>query len=227
MSHRISPTKALALITDFVLHPTLSGISQTMGLGGTFTKTVFDKFTANETKDLLFWFCYRKAEGAITAKLFIALEPEPTAVNPGSLPNAPIANTLTITTDHFNYSGSISAKGVESFFCSQSGIQNSDSNISKSEVSNFCGAFVTLFPSGSNNPYNSSQLGYIQNYPNKDLADFITQSNEIAGVRYFFGFDADETNKIKVIFVPIDAQGKNILKFSNGSTPFYLDREEP
>lgn len=227
MSHRITPTKAIALIVDFVQHPTLGSISQNMGLGGTFTKSVFNKFATNEPNDLLLWFCYRQVNGGVPAKFFIALEPEPTAINPSSLPATPVANTLAITNDHFYYSGSNNAVSIESFFRNQTGLQTSNSSISKTDVTDLSSEFLSRFPSGSSNPYNASKLGYFRNDPNNDVANFIAQSNEIAGVRYFFAFDSSETNKIKVIFVPIDSQGKNIVAFTNGVTPFYLDRIDP
>jgi len=222
MSHQISPTKALAMIIDFIQNPQLNSIALNAGIGGGLTLDVFNKFASNDGKSLVLWFCYNQANN----KFLIALEPDPVTIDPSSLPRTPDAANLLTTSDHVVYSGSLSAGDIEEFFVDQSGLPAMDDTMTNANVISEISSFLSDFPDRNGNPFNSTGLGYIEN-DNDEVLNFITQSSDIAGVRYYFGLDAATNNKIKVIFVPIDAQGKNILKFSNGNTPFYLDREEP
>lgn len=227
MTYKIPISEALTLITDFILHPQLSAVAKGMGLGGTFTKSTFLQFTDDRSESLLLWYCFqRPVDESEQEKLLIALENHPVII-PDENPPKPSPLQI-ISSDHFLFDGQGTSAGVTDFFENQSiRVPIIDITINRILTRVWMYDFIEDFPPGRLNPFNNNTYAYINNTTNFEIQAFIKQSDEIAAVRYFFGFDDKAINKIKVIFVPVDAAGKNITRFADGSEPYYLDRAQP
>ena len=209
-SYRISLEEAANLILAFLSERDLIDLARNEAIGGTVSESAI-RGLGLEYFGCMGWYC-RDNSGRFP-KFFMAFEDGSYKV--GDVASEPRSKTLFYPASTFTYSGSIDYESVVDMLLSQP-MQLSippDKEIEKEVVS----ILLDKLPADENDvPYNKFRCSFFENrgVVNKDVTDFLGYTG-LKAVRYYFGYDASdshkESNRIRVIMVGVDSEGKNII----------------
>jgi len=217
MSHFIKFNDAVTLVSNFVNNAVLGQIATDKALGGTIDKNSFQNQVPVQgfESGKMAWFCWDENNEPAHHPFFLAFEQfDKFTDNP--FPDEPEHDNLQIAAEQFTYSqGQDVAKMLQTQ--SQSLANPINKDISKSDAIPFINYFGTSFPaSSSNTPFNQESFCFInseipQGEEKSEWEEFVTQPDLVA-IRYYFGLDESSTvNKIRIIYIGVDANGRNMI----------------
>ncbi|MBL0103734.1 MAG: hypothetical protein IPP51_08245 [Bacteroidetes bacterium] len=205
--------QAALLVKNLLNEPILANVTNLNSLGATMELESLHKNLALY-KGTLAWFCH--IQGNVPA-YFIAME-ERTDVDPNNYPTEPISEGLSCPDSFFNYNGGIDLSSVQKFLEDHTTDINSVSDyaVSKADVIEYSGSFMLNFPRDENDePYNHYPFGFFEDGTDHDIENAFLGIPGIAYFRYYFGFDSrDRPNRLRLILVAVDKDGKNITRIS-------------
>jgi hypothetical protein len=216
--YRITFDEAVKLVSNFVkeLNPKQNKIP----LGGTiekdslYGKTKTLKFSRTLFKGNMAWMCWNEPSIGNYPKFFLAFEENDSYLDGAEVP-FPDMTELMMPSNIFGYNNEIITDLISDHFIDIHTTSYRDALIDRdSEVLDLVQNFKDNGPKDQNKqPYNKYPYGFFKNSTN-DIVDFLRQP-DIAFVRYYFGFDDTtqyhkETNRIRIILIGVDKDGKNI-----------------
>ncbi|MBN7813106.1 hypothetical protein J0A68_19280 [Algoriphagus sp. H41] len=227
-SYRISLEEAAKLILAFLNERNLIDLARNEAIGGTVSEAAI-RGVGLEYFGCMGWYC-RDNSGRFP-KLFMAFEDGSYKV--GDVASEPRATTLFYPASTFTYSGRIDYDSVVDMLLSQQMPLSipPDKEIDKDDVS----FLLHNFPTDENEvPYNKFRCSFFENrgFVNRDVMDFLGYTG-LKAVRYYFGYDESdshkESNRIRIVLVGVDDEGKNIItaEAPTTNTPRILQNSWP
>lgn len=211
--------EAAKLSYTYLKHPELSKIFNSYSTGGTLPAKYFE--IKYDSGGVLFWFCYKPGNNP---ELFLAME-QLEWYDTTRLPQKPISNFLKKSKNLFKYNGSTSSsKDVINYFVTHTESVNEDEDIPNALVQQYVNSFDSLMNAKSDGKgkYCTYPFSFFDRrrdfedgkfVQSRDYEDFISQTPKNGFVRYYLGFDEnDSSNRIRVILFSTDSSGRNITK---------------
>lgn len=210
-SFKISLDEAAHLILAFLREPTLGDLAFRSAIGGTVLKSAVKKEAGMIYNGSMAWYCRNLVGPGYLPELFLAFEDGSYEV--AKVPNSPNSEKLIYTGRPFTYKREINGDEVIDMLKNDQIPLVEDLEIDKADVLNS----INKLPSDIyGDPYNNFPCSFFENrgIVNRDMDDFFSQG-ELVAVRYYFGYDTSyshkKSNRIRVIFVGVDNDGKNIV----------------
>ncbi len=232
--HTIKYKDAKAYINKFLLqNKELYQKAHNVSLGGFISKELFtEKFLA-KVDAIRFYPCYIK-DPINGDSVFLAFMRDENYDNESEIQCA-LDDTadLNHSSESFTYKSSDpSTVGVNQFITTQTGGIGMEEDTKKGrDVKIYAQEFLSQYTVNSR-PVNSSLCGAFARDEILSLLDQVdpTNANEkiCVGIRFFFGYDEERTNdKIRLILIGVDKNGKNITQYKDGSEPPMMERNWP
>ena len=210
-SFKISLDEAAYLILSFLREPKLNNLAVNEAIGGTVSKGAIKNEAGFLYLGTMGWFCRKDSNAGEFPKLFMAFEDGSYEI--AKVPEEPVSATLKCPASTFTYKKGVNEEDVLWMLRNDSYPLEPDLDIPKSVMMNLTGK---LPKDDHGVPYNKFACSFFENRGelNKDMQEFLDTPN-LEGVRYYFGYDTSyshaRSNRIRVIFVGVDASGKNII----------------
>ncbi len=216
--YRITFQEAVKLVSNFVneLDPQKNRIP----LGGTieknslYGKTRTLKFSRTLFKGNMAWMCWNEPPIGNYPKFFLAFEENDSYLDGAEVP-FPDMTGLMMPSNVFGYNSENVTDLLSNHFIDVQTTSYRDTLLDRdSEVLDLVQNFKEHGPKDQKGQlYNKYPYGFFKNSSN-DIVDFLNQP-DIVYVRYYFGFDDvtqhhKETNRIRIILIGVDKDGKNI-----------------
>jgi hypothetical protein len=227
-SYRINTQTAISLIDAFVSHPELKSVAAVKAMGGTInTISLFGRPKIEsifKTRMAMFvqppelyngnmaWFCWNDFGITKYPPFFLAFETND-SYETTALPRYPDMRELMVSQNTFAHSGQNVGYLLGNHQINTSSY--TDIVIPRQEVMQFVQNFTDRGPGDASGKFNKYPFAFFENEKSSDVKNFLEQPG-ISFVRYYFGYDArySASNRLRVVLVPVDAQGKNIFNDS-------------
>lgn len=99
-----------------------------------------------------------------------------------------------------------------------------EKNIKSSEVKALVEEFCNYFPAtAQGSKYNMYPIGF---WVKEEVEDLLKQE-DIIGVRYYFGYNPDVVNKIRIVFVGVKNDWNNMVMVGDGIDAVFLQNTWP
>ncbi len=211
-TYKICLDEAVHLILAFLKEPKLKELALSEAIGGTVSRDAIKNEFGAIFNGSMGWYC-RNQENNNYPKLFIAFEDG--SYDVGKVPDFPTSETLLCPSSTFTYKGNdINEQAVLDMLLTDQIPLAGNIRIYKAEVMKF----INQLPDESDGiPYNVFPCSFFENRGavNRDIEEFLLHGSLVA-VRYYFGYDTSyshkKSNRIRVIFVGVDSNGKNIIE---------------
>ncbi|OOG73812.1 hypothetical protein [Algoriphagus sp. A40] len=214
-SFKISLDEAAHLILSFLREPRLGDLAFSAAIGGTVLKSAIKKEAGMIYNGSMAWYCRNLVGPGYLPELFLAFEDGSYEV--AKVPRAPTSEKLIYTGRPFTYKREITMSEVLDMLKHDEIPLVADLEINKADVMN-C---INRLPSDDfGDPYNKFPCSFFENrgVVNRDMDDFLS-NGALKAVRYYFGYDTSyshtKSNRIRVIFVGVDQDGRNIVGADN------------
>jgi hypothetical protein len=221
--YKISYNDAVKLIEGFINQPNLLEIGKNQAIGGTVGKEAIKKSNAINYKGCMAWYCSHTQNLSDFPKFFLAFEDG--QYNPENVPDNPSSDSLFYPLDTIKYDfEKVSKNNVELMLNSEKTPWKSDGKIDKKTVEDL----IKNIPSDMNgNLYNRYKCSFFENQRvlNMDIEKFLSNP-ELDAVRYYFGYDEGDdykkSNRIRIILIGVDKEGKNILPENKEEETYFI-----
>lgn len=211
--YKISLKDTVWLIYAFLKQKPLQEIARNEAIGGTIGKDFFDGNKIVDYIGTMGWFC-RNQENENFPKFFLAFETG--NYNPLNVPRVPQSDNLNFPNHTFVFESQyeVTEAGIYSMLENLQFKWKNDGQITKKEVK----SFVKSKPRDiRGKKYNNYRCNFFENSATvlNDIDEFL-KNEEIEAIRYFYGYDDRDlnhynSNRIRVILMGVDKDGKNIL----------------
>ena len=207
---KISLQEAAWYVYSFLRNPELGRLAKEEALGGTITKAGLLRALPLKFKGAMGWFCRNMKKDPRFPPLFIAFEKGEYDI--GQVPPVPKTDPLIYPIETFTFSSDLSEENVRNMiFNDQRSFTDPDGEIYQVDLLDFINR-LPIDPMGQ--PYNRYACSFFETEIDSDLRNFLSTPG-LAAVRYYFGYNDSDiyhnlSNRIRVIFIGVDAQGKNI-----------------
>ncbi|MCV9385987.1 hypothetical protein [Reichenbachiella ulvae] len=211
MEYAITFEDAVKYIEAFVNHRELETVAREMALGGTILRQGIYGGIETLVKDTgnAGWYCLND-ENSDFPKLFLSFEENDQYEEDRRL-ESPVKENLhcPVKASVFKYSGDGSTQDIFNLLSTHTDKREPISmNINQSEVLSFKTNFLnnSVFKKYMQVPY-----GFFENRNHPEVLELFVNNSNIVYIRYYFGFDENVDNKIRIILIGVDKQGKNIV----------------
>ncbi len=224
--NRIFFSDAADLVLNFCMDNDLGFRASKQALSGIIK---LDNIRLAPVTGLVAWNCYNPGVYQKFPELFVAFEDFPaTQVEPNR--TKPMQAKLWCTKDPWVYNGAKTKQAIEALLRKQAQFPVQPNNeITNGQVEILGRIFTQAIINEDNERCNEFPFMTFDNNLDRDFEDFLDQCPvDPVYIRYYFGYsDGEQSNKIRVILVPVNAQGVNIELNKNGSDIFLLERTFP
>ncbi len=230
-SHAFPFDSAALLVSNLLAIPNLNKTVATYGGGGTFPASLFQVSTENA--GIIFWYGFdaRKKE------IFLALE-QLKSYDVHNMPTHPMSKTLyrPLTTFKNTVTGQPEKTTVKNNLARQvisdNGVVTID-NVTLTRHMNSFDSLLARMPDANGERYNKYLFSFFHDKRDGLFETFTGQGGKNGLVRYYFGYDEhDVPNRIRVVLIAVDANGRNVTAANgaartNGDDGLTLQRSWP
>jgi hypothetical protein len=238
-SFRINTSQAISMVEAFVKQSDLSSTAIDKSFGGTINKISFfgrpkinnifkSKFATLIQPPILYngnmaWFCWNDFEISDYPPFFLSFETNDSyEINP--TPRYPDMRELMMPSNVFAYAGENLGYLLANHMIDKT--LYVDRVITRGEVMQLSQNFIDRGPSDGHGKFNKYSFSFFENEKSNDVQNFLNQPG-LEFIRYYFGFEPkyEESNRIRIILVAVDENGRNI--FNDDPATYILQHSWP
>lgn len=217
-SHKFPFDSAAVLVSDMLAIPALNKMAGTFAAGGTFPAELFR--VSPDSSGIILWHGFDPA----TNEIFLSLE-QLKSYDVYNLPKRPTGKKLIRSSSTFKSAATkqFDRTSVETYLRNEVITDNRVEEIDNATLQKHMNSFDSLLstmPDSNGEKYNQYLFNFFHDNRDGTFEKFLDQAGKNGYVRYYFGYDEkDKPNRIRVILVAVDAQGRNVTSINtNGRT---------
>jgi len=214
-SHKFPFDSAALLVSDMLAIPALNKMAGSFAAGGTFPVELFR--VSPDSSGIIFWYGFDPDK----KEVFLALE-QLKNYDVYHLPTGPTGATLIRSASTFTSAVTtpFDRASVKSHLQNETITNNEIEEIDNVTLRRHMNSFDSLLstmPDNKGEKYNEYLFSFFHDSKDGTFEQFLSQAGKNGYVRYYFGYDEHDTpNRIRVILVAVDEQGKNITGTNAG-----------
>jgi hypothetical protein len=211
-SHQFPFDSTAVLISNMLAIPALNRMAGAFAAGGTFPAHLFR--VSSDSSGIILWYGFDPK----TNEVFLSLE-QLKNYDVYNLPTGPAGRTLirpaTFTNPAIKQVDRTSVRArLKSEVITTNEIREIDNTTLRRHMSSFDSLLSTM-PDSKGVKHNQYLFSFFHNNRDGVFEKFLDQAGKNGYVRYYFGYDEhDVPNRIRVILVAVDAQGRNVTRIN-------------
>ncbi len=212
-SHKFPFDSAALLISDMLAIPALNKMASSFAAGGTFPADLFR--VSPDSSGIILWHGFDPA----TNEVFLSLE-QLKSYDVYNLPKRPTGKKLIRSSSTFKSAAvkQFDRTSVETYLRNEVITDNTTEEIDNVTLQKHITSFDSLLstmPDSNGEKYNQYLFSFFHDNRDGTFEKFLNQAGKSGYVRYYFGYDEkDKPNRIRVILVAVDAQGRNVTSIN-------------
>jgi len=214
-SHKFPLDSAAILVSDMLLIPTLNKMANSFAAGGTFPARLFR--VSPDSSGIILWYGFDPH----SREVFLALE-QLKNYDVANMPKYPTASKLVRSASIFTrtITSPVDRLSIKTQFQNERITDNEVQSIDNATLRKRMNSFDSLLrtmPDGKGEKYNQYLFSFFHDSRDGTFDNFLDQAGRNGYVRYYFGYDErDKPNRIRVILVAVDADGRNVTSINAG-----------
>ena len=211
-SHRFPFDSSALLVSNMLAIPALNRMAGSFAAGGTFPAYLFR--VSPDSSGIILWYGFDPK----TNEVFLSLE-QLKKHDVYNLPKGPAGRTLirpaTFTNAATNQFDKTSVKAhLKNEVITTNEVRENDNTTLRRRMNSFDSLLSTM-PDSEGVKHNQYLFSFFHDSRDGVFEKFLDQAGKDGYVRYYFGYDErDVPNRIRVILVAVDAQGRNVTSIN-------------